>query len=79
MVINNKHHNGDFKMFTAHKINLDSTLSHKEHLNNDELSEWMYSVYGKFASVRVQQDLTGVVIEYTDNGSEFEIVRKFNV
>jgi len=59
--------------YTAFKLNLDGSLSHKELLNNvDELNEWLANVYGKFASVKVTQDQTGVERIFTDNGQNWE-------
>ena len=46
-------------MYTVFKINLDNTLSNKEHLNDDELGAWMYDyAYNKFATIKVVQDFT---------------------
>lgn len=62
------------KTFTAHKVNLDGSLSHKECLNHDELDGWMADKYGKFATVQVSCDQTGKTIVYTDNGIWWERV-----
>lgn len=53
-------------MFTVYKVELNGDLSNKEHLNNDELDQWMYDC--KFANIKVVQDLTGKEVFYTHNG-----------
>jgi hypothetical protein len=59
--------------YTAHKINLDGTLSHKELLNNnEEMREWVSSAYGRFASIRIANDQTGEIRQFTDNGKTWE-------
>lgn len=60
--------------FTAYKINLDGTLSHRENLGHSELDEYMSRVYGKFPSVKVVRDTDGKEVVYTDNGIEWEKV-----
>lgn len=61
--------------YTAFKLNIDGSLSHKELLDDiGQVNEWMVRVYGKFASVRIIQDQTGKVREYTDNGVDWERV-----
>lgn len=62
------------KTFTAHKVNLNGSLSHKEHLAHNELDQWMADKYGKFATVQVTCDQTGKTIVYTDNGEKWEKV-----
>ena len=59
--------------FTSYKVNLDGSLSHRENLSHDEVSEYMHRVYGKFATVKVVRD-DGNSIVYTDNGAEWEKV-----
>lgn len=55
--------------YTAFKLNLGGSLSHKELLNNvDEVNEWLANAYGKFASVSVIQDQTGKRRNMTDDG-----------
>lgn len=57
--------------YTAYKLNLDGSLSHKELLNNiDELNAWLVVVYNKFANVRIIQNETGKVRDMTDNGEK---------
>ncbi len=64
-------------MFTAYKINLDSSLSHKEHLNDDEIGSWVYDyAYGKYTTIKVVQDLTNKFCIYTDNGNDFELIER---
>lgn len=58
--------------YTAFKLNIDGSLSHKEILNNlDELNAWLADVYGKFASIHIVQDQTGKTRTMTDNGTEW--------
>lgn len=58
--------------YTVHKLNLNGSLSHKQHLNNlDELNTWLVDVYGKFASIFVIQDQTGKTRTMTDNGTDW--------
>jgi len=59
------------KLFTVYKVELDGSLSHKEHLNADELDTWMSNIYGKFTTVKVIEDNSKKEIIYTDNGREF--------
>lgn len=55
--------------FTAYKLNLDGSRSHKELLNDRvELDDWLAATYGKFASVVVVNDATGKETTITDNG-----------
>ena len=62
-------------MYTVFKINLDNTLSNKEHLNDDELGAWMYDyAYNKSATIKVVQDFTNKFCIYTDNGKDFELI-----
>lgn len=57
--------------YSAYKVNLNGSLSNRENINHDELDSWINSVYGKFASIRVFVDLSGVFVDYTDNGVEY--------
>jgi|15BtaG_2_1085339.scaffolds.fasta_scaffold02123_12 hypothetical protein len=67
--MNQSHH------YTVYKIGLNESLSHKEHLNADELDQWMHDVYGRFAKVMVIRD-DGRYVVYTDNGSSFEKIKR---
>ena len=60
-------------MYTAHKINLDGTLSKKEHLNNQcEINEWMWRSYDNgIPTVKVAKDSTGQFAIFTDNGEQY--------
>lgn len=59
--------------YTVFKLNLDGSLSHKEHMNNlDEVNAWMAEVYGKFASIQIVRDQTGGFRRFTDNGVAWE-------
>ena len=62
-------------MFTVYQVTL-TGLNNKAHLNSEELDSWMRSAYGKYATVKVIQDLTGKFVVYTDNGVKFEAVEK---
>ena len=57
-------------MFTVHAVNSNGRLSHKEHLNNDELNGWMDAALQTHDRVRVLQDLTGKVHLYGRAGAE---------
>lgn len=55
--------------YTVHRINENGRLSHKEHLNDKaEMLDWVSLAYGRFSSIRVANDQTGEVREFTDNG-----------
>ena len=60
-------------MYTAHKINLDGTLTRKEHLNDmREVDEWLWRAYDNgIPTVRVQKDSTKQVAIFTDNGERY--------
>lgn len=61
------------KTFSAYKLNLDGSLTHRENLNNlDELNAWMWKVYGKFATIQITCDQTGKSVIRTDNGKDWE-------
>lgn len=58
-------------MYTFHAIDTATgTLSHKEHLNKDELDQFMIEAESKFWACQVVCDLTGKRIVYVigDNG-----------
>jgi hypothetical protein len=53
--------------YTVYRINLDNTLSHKEHLNNKvEVVDWLNNAIGKHANVRIENDKTGEIRQFTD-------------
>ncbi|MCS5549895.1 MAG: hypothetical protein NZ811_00055 [Gammaproteobacteria bacterium] len=60
-------------MYTAYKVNLDGTLTKKEHLNDMlEIDEWLWRMYDNgVATVRVQKDSTNQVVIFTDNGERY--------
>lgn len=61
------------KTVTVYRINIEGTLSDKEHLNNDaELNNWLADKYGKFATVILVQDESQKSIILTDNGVYYE-------
>lgn len=57
-------------MFTVHAIQSTGQLSHKEHLNNDELNGWMDAALLKHDRVQILQDLTGKCCRYGRAGRE---------
>lgn len=53
--------------YTVYRVNLNGTLSHKEHLNNKvEVADWMNAAIGKHAHVRIENDNTKEIREYND-------------
>lgn len=66
-------------MFTVHAIQTTGQLSHKEHLNNDELDAWMADALAKHKTVRVVQDLTGRVVVYQNDGSRWVAFHRVTV
>ena len=51
-------------------------LGNREELNADELDNFLYNTaYGKYANIVVVRN-DGVAVFYTDNGLEFEVVKK---
>ena len=60
-------------MYIAYKINIDGTLSNKEHLNNNiELDAWLWRAYDNgVPTVRVQSDKTDQFAIFTDNGEQY--------
>lgn len=61
--------------YTAHKVNLDGSLSCKELLDNvDGVNEWLATHYGKYATVQIVQDQTGKTRRWTDNGIAWESI-----
>jgi len=66
-------------MFTVHAIQANGRLTHKEHLNNDELDGWMQGALAKHKTVRVVQDLTGRVIVYQNDGSRWVAFHRVTV
>jgi len=57
--------------YTVYKLGLDDNLTHKEHINADELDQWMDAAYGLFATVKVVRSDNKFIV-YTDNGESFE-------
>ena len=55
--------------FTVHKINIDGSLSHKEHMNDFfEVVEWAHKK--KFSNFRVEMNHNKRVKTFTWNGDE---------
>ena len=51
-------------------------LGNREELNADEIDAFLYNTaYGKYANIVVVRN-DGVAVYYTDNGEEFEVVKK---
>lgn len=61
--------------YTVYQVRVDGSLFSKQHLNdNEEMRQWTVESYGKYARIRIENDQTGEVREFTDNGSEWERV-----
>jgi hypothetical protein len=56
---------------------MDGSLSNKEHLNADELDDWMHSACKRFATVKVVRS-DGRFIIYDDNGAKWTIRERSN-
>lgn len=47
-------------------------VANKEHMNNvQEMRDWVDAAYGRFATIRVTNDVTGEVRTFTDDGKRF--------
>ena len=57
--------------FSAYKLNINGTLSHRENLAFNELDGWMAKAYGKHAVVLAICYQTGQVVIWEDNGTEW--------
>jgi len=65
------------KMFIVYKVNIDSSLSHKENLDSlDELNTWIADKYGKFATIKIIAVSLKAYVILTDNGKEFEKIER---
>jgi hypothetical protein len=65
------------KMFIVYKVNIDSSLSHKENLDSlDELNTWIADKYGKFATIKIIAVSLKAYVIMTDNGKEFEKIER---
>lgn len=60
-------------MFSAYTLETDGSLSHRENLATSELDAWMLSQYGKRATIKVIEDLTGRSVVFTDDGEKFVV------
>ena len=58
--------------YTVYKIEMDGSLSNKEHLNADELDNWMLLAINYFATIKVVRS-DGRFIIYDDNGDKWTI------
>jgi hypothetical protein len=64
-------------MFIVYKVNIDSSLSHKENLNSlDELNTWVADKYGEFATIKIIAVALKRYVIMTDNGKEFEKIER---
>jgi len=64
-------------MFIVYKVNIDSSLSHKENLDSlDELNTWIADKYGKFATIKIIAVSLKAYVILTDNGKEFEKIER---
>ena len=63
----------DFEVF---KVNLDGSLSNKEHLNDvDEVNTWIANKYGKYATIKIIKDSSKFIL-MTDTGRWFEEIER---
>lgn len=63
------------KMFTVYRMNANSgKLSNKEHLNDDELDQWMSD--NDFATILVIEDNSKKYIVYDNVNGKYKIVKK---
>lgn len=56
--------------YTFYKVELDGRLTHKEHLNEDECIDFMNTIHGRFANVRLERS-DGKYCLYTDDGEKW--------
>ena len=64
------------KMFEVFKVNLDGSLSNKEHLNDvDEVNTWIANKYGKYATIKIIKDGSKFIL-MTDTGRWFEEIER---
>tara|TARA_R100001530_G_C4313021_1_gene153581 strand:+ start:76 stop:279 length:204 start_codon:yes stop_codon:yes gene_type:complete len=64
-------------MFIVYKVNIDSSLSHKENLDSlDELNTWIADKYGEFATIKIIAVALKRYVILTDNGKEFEKIER---
>ena len=65
-------------MFTVWKVNLDRSLSNKEHLNDrNEVEDWAASVAGRFATIAIRNDQKEIVRVFTFDGERFDHIASF--
>ena len=51
------------------------SVANKQHMDShDDMWNWVLSSYGRFASIRIVNDQTGEIREFTDNGEQWERV-----
>ncbi len=63
-------------MFEVFKVNLDGSLSNKEHLNDvDEVNTWIANKYGKYATIKIIKDASKFIL-MTDTGRWFEEIER---
>jgi hypothetical protein len=61
--------------YTVHQVRLDGSLYSKQYLNDqNEMRDWVDSSLGKYARIRIANDMTGEVREFTDKGGDWELV-----
>lgn len=61
-------------MYTCHLVQTNGTLTNCERLSKAEYADFISSVYGKWQTIRVENELTGEVRIFTDNGQAWERV-----
>lgn len=58
--------------YAAYRLRLDGSVSDHAELNDRfEVEQWASDNYGKFASIRIINHVTGKVTDFTDDGSMF--------
>ena len=61
--------------YTVHQVRLDGSLYSKQHLNDrNELADWVDDSLGRYARIRVTNDISGEVREFIDAGEKWERV-----
>lgn len=61
--------------YTVHQVRRDGSLFSKQHLNDqNEMRDWVDASLGRYARIRIENDTTGEVREFTDCGGAWERV-----
>tara|TARA_S200002703_G_C3760930_1_gene234196 strand:- start:113 stop:352 length:240 start_codon:yes stop_codon:yes gene_type:complete len=76
MLQTNNNNQKGARMFEVFKVNLDGSLSNKEHLNDvDEVNTWIANKYGKYATIKIIKDASKFIL-MTDTGRWFEEIER---